>query len=350
MSIAMNTVMNETRPRNEAPVQAIGTERLRVSTSRGSGCVPLYTGGSAEPASVTQVVVMLHGRLRDADAYLRSTERALAASSVDQASVLLAVPQFLATADIEHHGADDDCLHWEWTSWMGGLDARGPAPLSSFDVLDALIDGHLDDARYPRVREIVIAGHSGGAQVAHRHAILSDAAARCRARGVRLRYVIANPSSYVYFDALRPQPDGTLREMDGATCPGFNEWKYGMDKLPRYAQAVDPHTLEQRYMDHDVSYLLGTLDNDPQHPALDRSCAALAQGPQRLARGRAYYAYLRARHPQMRHRLHEVPGAAHSGDAMFVSEEGVRALFGAQARLVKSAASGANANEGGANE
>jgi hypothetical protein len=318
-----------------------------VSTSRGGGNVPLYTGGSSEPASVTQIVVMLHGRLRDADAYLRSTQCALAASSVDQAKVLLAVPQFLATADVEHHAAGNDCLHWEWTAWMGGLDARGPAPLSSFDVLDALVDRYLDNRTYPAVREIVIAGHSGGAQVAHRHAILSDAATRCRARGVTLRYVIANPSSYVYFDALRPQSNGTFRELDRAACPGFNEWKYGIEKLPRYAQAVDPHALERRYMNHDVSYLLGALDDDPHHPALDRSCAALAQGPHRLARGRAYYAYLGARHPQMRHQLHEVPSAAHSGDAMFVSEAGVRALFGADARLARSAAmnSGDGANE-----
>jgi hypothetical protein len=346
----MNLVMNETKPRNERPVQAIAPEWLRVSTSRGSGGVPLYTGGSTKPAHVTQVVVMLHGRLRDADAYLRSTRRALAASSVDEDNVLLAVPQFLATADIEHHRPGDDCLHWEWTSWMGGLDALGPAPLSSFDVLDALIDRYLDALQYPKVREIVVAGHSGGAQVAHRHAILSDAAARCSARGVSLRYVIANPSSYVYFDALRPQRDGTLRELDRAACPGFNEWKYGIEKLPRYAQAPDAHTLEQRYIDHDVSYLLGTHDNDPQHPALDRSCAALAQGPQRLARGRAYYAYLRARHPQMRHQLHEVPGAPHSGDAMFVSEAGVRALFGADARLVRPTASDPGADESGASE
>jgi len=346
----MNQVMNEAKPRNEAPVRAIGPERLRVSTSRGSGCVPLYTGGSMEPANVTQIVVMLHGRLRDADAYLRSTQRALAASSVDEANVLLAVPQFLATADLEHHCADSEYLHWEWTSWMGGLDARGPAPLSSFDVLDALIHHYLDAEHYTAVREIVVAGHSGGAQVAHRHAILSDAAARCRARNVRLRYVIANPSSYVYFDALRPQQDGTLRAMDRAACPGFNEWKYGTEKLPRYAQDIDARALEQRYIDHDVIYLLGTLDNDPLHPALDRSCAAMAQGPQRLARGRAYYAYLRARHPQMKHQLHEVTGAAHSGDAMFVSEAGVRALFGAEARLVKMAASDQDASEAGANE
>jgi len=332
MSVEMNAVMNnQVRPRNEVPVKVVADERLIVSTSRGEAKVPLFTGGSTTPAEATQVVVMLHGRLRDADAYLHSTQRALASSTVEANNVILAVPQFLATADVEHHRLGDDMLHWEWTSWMGGLDAIGPAPLSSFDVLDALIEHYAHDVhtgRFPNVREIVIAGHSGGAQVAHRHAILSDAAERCAVRNVHVRYVIANPSSYVYFDAWRPQNHSVA-------CAGFNDWKYGTQRLPRYADGRDPQSLERRYMNHDVTYLLGTHDNDPAHPALDRSCEAMLQGPHRLARGRAYYAYLQARRPQLRHELHEVQGAGHSGDAMFVSQPGVRALFGTAARLVE---------------
>ncbi|WOD15656.1 hypothetical protein [Paraburkholderia kirstenboschensis] len=335
----MNLSSNhEVRPRNEVPVKIVASERFTVSTSRGKAKVPLFTGGSAEPAEATQVVVMLHGRLRDADAYLRSTQRALNSSTLDANNVILAVPQFLATADVERHRLADDCLHWEWTAWMGGLDAIGPAPLSSFDVLDALIQHYVQNeqgGRYPKLREIVIAGHSGGAQVAHRHAILSDAAAASRARGVKVRYVIANPSSYVYFDAWRPHREDMPGAFDQAACARFNEWKYGTEQLPRYADGLDAQSLERRYVDHDVTYLLGTHDNDPAHPALDRSCEAMMQGPHRLARGRAYYAYLRARHPQLRHELHEVQGAAHSGDAMFVSQAGVRALFGPAVRLAE---------------
>ncbi|WP_069706637.1 alpha/beta fold hydrolase [Burkholderia seminalis] len=336
MSAAMCLRRNhEMRPRNEVPVKVVASERLTVSTSRGAANVPLFTGGTAARATATQVVVMLHGRLRDADAYLRSTQRALDASTADAKSVMLAVPQFLATADVAYHRLADACLHWEWTSWMGGLDAVGPAPLSSFDVLDALVEHYvqgMQSGRYPKLREIVIAGHSGGAQVAHRHAILSNATACCLARGVKVRYVIANPSSYVYFDAWRPHCEG----IDRTACAGFNEWKYGTSRLPRYADGLDAQSLERRYVDHDVTYLLGAHDDDPAHPALDRSCEAMMQGPHRLARGRAYYAYLRARHPALRHVLHEVQGAGHSGDAMFVSQAGVCALFGPSVRLAES--------------
>ncbi|SAK86244.1 hypothetical protein AWB77_04583 [Caballeronia fortuita] len=327
---------NGARPRNEAPVRVVGAARFRISTPRGAGCVPVFFGGASDRASIERVVIMLHGRLRDADAYLRTVERALYASSVARETTLLVAPQFLATADVEHHALDAGTLHWEWTAWMGGLDARGPNALSSFDVLDALIAHYAHCARYPAIRDIVIAGHSGGAQVTHRYAIVG----RASSGAARLRHVIANPSSYVYFDASRPYPASL-------PCDDVNDWKYGLARLPRYA-SENAHTrdLEAHYARSDVTYLLGERDCDPLHPALDRTCAANAQGPHRLARGRAYYAYLLARHHGLMHRYHEVPEAGHSGEAMFGSDAGIRALFGDDARLVRSVAG----DVGGASE
>jgi len=316
------------KPRNEQPVGAVGNEHLRVTTPRGTGVVPFYRSmEERDAANVSRIVVLLHGRLRDADAYLLSAQNALAAASTNPARTLLLVPQFLATADIGAHGLPADTLHWEWTSWMGGDDAAGPAPLSSFDVLDALIEQFADRARFPALTDVVIAGHSGGAQVAHRYAIVGVG---CKAPGVHCRYVIANPSSYVYFDAMRPDAQGILRPADTARCPGVDNWKYGVRRAPRYVEAAQFETLEQRYAAADVIYLLGQEDRDPHHDALDRSCAAAAQGPHRLARGRSYFAYLKERHPALSHRCWEVPGVGHNGAAMLGSHEGVRALFGVE--------------------
>ncbi|MEW6344108.1 MAG: hypothetical protein RXR20_02195 [Paraburkholderia sp.] len=345
------------RPRNEYPVREVAGGHLRVSTARGSGSVPLYRSlDEASDARVSRVVIVLHGRLRDADAYLLSTQRALAAADVNAADTLLLVPQFLAGADIAAHGLDQDMLHWEWTGWMGGDDALGPAPLSSFDVLDSLIESLADRARFGALREVVIAGHSGGAQVAHRYAVVGRATALLERQGVRCRYVIANPSSYVYFDNRRPDGNGGFSPADERACADVDTWKYGIHQPPRYASSAAFDTLEQRYVRSDVIYLLGEADCDPQHQALDRSCAAMAQGPHRLARGLAYFAYLGGRHTQLVHRCWQVPGVGHNGQAMFNSAEGMLALFDARARLghvpggSPELQGGAVATEGGATE
>jgi pimeloyl-ACP methyl ester carboxylesterase len=322
------------RPRNEYPVREVAGARLRVTTARGSGTMPVYrSADEASDARVSRVVIVLHGRLRDADAYLLSAQRALAAADVDASDTLLIVPQFLASADIVAHGLDPETLHWDWTGWMGGDDAAGPAPISSFDVLDSLVEEVADRSRFASLREVVIAGHSGGAQVAHRYAVVGRAAALLEEQGVHCRYVIANPSSYVYFDKLRPDGDGGFSPADESACAGVDTWKYGIHQPPRYASGdASFDVLEQRYARSDVIYLLGESDCDPQHQALDRSCAANAQGPHRLARGLAYFDYLCRRHPQLAHRCWQVPGVGHNGQRMFNSAEGLLALFDAKAR------------------
>ena len=156
-----------------------------------------------------------------------------------------------------------------------------------------------------------------------RYAIAGHAAAALAAAGIAVRYVVANPSSYAYFDATRPVPPVAT------SCPRFNDWKYGMAHRPPYL--VDPATqmLEADYAARDVIYLVGELDTNPAHPALDRSCMAEAEGPTRLDRAHNYYAALQARDgEQLRQRLIGVPGVGHDGDAMFTSPAGLAALFG----------------------
>ena len=75
-------------------------------------------------------------------------------------------------------------------------------------------------------------------------------------------------------------------------------------------------------------YLLGTLDTNPNHPALDKSCMAEAEGPYRYARGHAYVAAMQARdHGTPNHSLWDVPGVGHEGGKMLNSPCGLTAVF-----------------------
>jgi pimeloyl-ACP methyl ester carboxylesterase len=329
-------ITDDERAPNERPVAVVASAHLTVATPAGSGTVPVFTNGDwlAPARNIKRAVILIHGRLRNADTYFDLAQRACALAGGSAADTLLIVPQFLATVDVAAHELPPSTLHWEWTSWMGGGEAEGPAPLSSFDVLDAILQTLASSDRFASLTEVVIAGHSGGAQVVHRYAVVARDQAPLAARGVGLRYVVANPSSYVYFDAMRPTASGEFAAFDAADCPSFNRWKYGLEHLPAYASgedsAVAAEALEARYARADVTVLLGGKDCDPQHPALDRSCAALTQGANRLERGLAYARYMAMRHPQglAKHRTFVIDGVGHDANGMFASAKGLAAVFG----------------------
>jgi pimeloyl-ACP methyl ester carboxylesterase len=302
------------------PVRVVANGRIAV----GDGELPLFVSRdwSVPLLGVRRAVLVLHGRLRDADLYYRTALKAQAAAGALGAESLMIAPQFLAGIDLSAHGLSSRILHWSLVGWEGGEPADGPTHASSFDALDAILRRLADRMLFPDLMDIVVAGHSGGGQVVQRYAVLGRAEEAARTAGSRVRYVVANPSSYVWFTSDRPN-DAVAR-----SCPGYDRWKYGMRELPPYATRQNVEALEQAYARRQVIYLLGTEDTNPNHPALDKSCMAEAQGSNRYARGHAYFAALQVRYgPRLRQTLHDVPGIGHDDDRMLTSACGLAALF-----------------------
>lgn len=313
------------------PVPSVADHRLTVETPDGRGELPVFLSRDwdAPLSGVTLAIIVVHGAQRNADFYLRSAEQALAKSGVAEPTTVLVAPQFLAPPDIGAHGLPNSVLRWSLEGWKGGEPAEGPAPISAFAAFDAVLARLADRRRFPDLARVVIAGHSAGAQVVQRYAVVGRGEAALTRAGIAVRYVVANPSSYLYFSDDRPRPDGSLGPFAGAAaCPGFDRWKYGLAGAPAYVE-TDDAALERQYAARDVVYLLGTADTDPHHPMLDRSCAGNAEGPYRYARGLAYFHYLQTRDgAALKHRVVEVAGVAHDGRGMFTSACGLAVLFG----------------------
>jgi pimeloyl-ACP methyl ester carboxylesterase len=303
------------------PVKAIAESRIAVGDQ---GTLPLYVSRdwSTPLPGVTRAVLILHGRLRNADVYYRSAQTAQAAAGDAGRATIMIVPQFLAGIDIDAYHLPPDTLRWSFEGWEGGEPALGPAPASSFDALDAILARLADRKLFPDLGQVIVAGHSGGGQVVQRYAIAGRGDAVLARDNIAVRYVVANPSSYAYFSPERPQ--GEI----AAACAGYDDWKYGMAHRPPYLAAASPAELERRYVERQVIYLLGTRDTNPDHPALDKSCMAEAQGPYRYARGHAYAAAMAARDGGTPHHLiRDVAGVGHDGDKMLTSPCGLAALF-----------------------
>jgi pimeloyl-ACP methyl ester carboxylesterase len=309
------------RAPNQRPVQAIADGRVAVGDR---GVLPLYLSRdwSTSLPEVTRAVLILHGRLRNADVYYKSAKAAQAAAGAVGQAALMIVPQFLAQLDVDSYHLPADTLRWTLVGWQGGDPAVGPTPASSFDALDAILARLADRQVFPNLAQVVVAGHSGGGQVVQRYAIAGRGETALGRAGIAVRYVVANPSSYAYFGTVRPEP------AIAAACPEYDDWKYGMAARPAYLAEPTPAELERTYVSRRVIYLLGTLDTNPQHPALDRTCMAEAQGPYRYARGHAYAETMRTRDAGTpNHSLWDVPGVGHDGDKMLTSPCGLMALF-----------------------
>lgn len=315
------------------PVTTISDTRFTIDTPQGQAEFPLYLSKDwtvAQP-QVTRAVIVVHGKLRNADVYFRTAQKARDAAHADPDSTLLIAPQFLATLDLRVHDEPADLLRWKGDAWMGGEAARAPLPISSYTVLDAIVTRLADRKLFPNLQHVVIAGHSGGGQVVQRYAVAARNIDVLTREGIDVRYVVANPSTYAYFDAQRPNAQGVAAPFDAAQCADFNQWKYGMENRPPYLDDRSPAQLEAAYASRRVDYLVGGADNDPQQSALDKSCAAEAQGPQRFARAQAYYRYIEARHPEgLKQSLHIVPGVGHDGARMLTSVCALSAMFDTQ--------------------
>lgn len=301
-----------------------------VQTPRGSGYARYFGTSSLDgDASVTRAIVIVHGVLRDADYYYDTGVIAANAAHLLDDTLVIA-PQFVEKSDLAGYAVNPRTLYWN-SQWPGGSDAVAPAPISTYDVFDALISRLSDARRFPKLREIVVAGHSAGGQIVQRYAIVGKAPELDTDAGIPVRLVVSNPSSYLYFTDWRPYPPHD--------CSDCTAWRYGLRGAPRYVTGTVGE-LEARYVKRRVMYLMGAADTNPKEEDLDRTCGGEAQGRYRFERAKFYIAYIGGRHPDgTAQRYAFVKGVGHDNRRMFASECGIAAIFGGS--MASCAAAGA---------
>ncbi len=277
--------------------------------------------------------IMVHGTNRNAEDYFRwALASTAAAGRLDRTAVV--APHFKARTAAGRGDAVEPG-EWFWTNegWKAGLAALNGA-VSSFDVMDRILECFNDAARWPDLREVVVAGHSAGGQYVQRYAAFNRQEPKMR---VRVRYVPANPSSYVYPDEYRLSRGGACTPEGGCTggfteywdsdnCTAYNRYRYGLEKLEGYAAGMDPDQVRKQFAARDVTYLVGELDTSTTDPTLDRTCPAQAQGPNRRERGTTFWNYMRQRF-NARHGFAIAPGCGHAAVCVFAGPAGVKAVF-----------------------
>ena len=296
---------------------------LAAAQLPGGTTLPYLASAPPGDKSLTHALIAIQGYTRDATRTFGAASDAAANANASDDTLIVA-PIFQVPAAeagrCHFHGvpaaAPTDAL-WHCGTWSDGSPALN-APVTSFGATDALIE-QLARA-YPRLRVVTIAGFSAGGQFVQRYAAFSNV----QSANLRLRYVVADPSGFLYFDPWRPVAADE-------SCPDYNDWKFGTDDLPaslgRTAGAA-----RAAYISADIHYLIGALDTGDgpgtAYRLLESSCAAERQGHYRLDRAEHYAAYDAAMLAHGRHPLTIVPGCAHSVSCVFPTPAARAALFG----------------------
>jgi hypothetical protein len=315
----------------DEPTPAMAQYSLLVGDGEGrSGLLPYDASGMPGPPGVggsgaksQRLVVVVHGALRNSACYL---EHAKAAAGPDDADLLIVAPQFLADVDLKKHRDNlaKNTLYWSVESWKGGAPAMGPEPVSSFSAMDSLLCSLAGSGGLAanKVASIVIVGNSAGGQYVNRYAAVGKAPDRLADEGVEIQFVIANPSTYLYFNEERVTRRGG---------PGINTWRYGFEDPPPYVDCTAEESL-RRYARRDVTIMLGAEDRDGAALLLEVSAAAMAQGANRHDRGLKYHKHVQnlvsRAGLQARHRIYELDGVGHDAREVLAAAETRKILFG----------------------
>lgn len=88
--------------------------------------------------------------------------------------VMVVAPAWLSTDDAKAGAALPTDLFFTNGGWSTGGQSRGPGDtsVSSFRVMDLLINKFFDKSKYPQVSSIIVGGHSLGASFSQRYAFL----------------------------------------------------------------------------------------------------------------------------------------------------------------------------------
>ena len=191
-------------------------------------------------AQIKRAVVIIHGLNEDPGTYASNMMSALAQVTTDpnvnRSTVAIMAPYFSNDDDKNYgypwtgglspgRGSTSNCLVWKSSQWSVGASNHYPytsTNTSSYTVLDQIIQYFDNTALFPNMKQIVIAGHSLGAQTVQRYAAI------CQPGNTNspVSYWVANPGSYAWFSTSRP--------LSTTSCSIYDNYREGYTNFTQY--------------------------------------------------------------------------------------------------------------------
>ncbi|WFD33288.1 hypothetical protein MCUN1_000101 [Malassezia cuniculi] len=285
--------------------------------------IPLYVTNHYDAQKIKRVVIVWPGKWRDSWRYINMMGNAYLVAqkypelNVNDGEVYMMSPVFFNQLD--ELALKDDELRWKDYGWSAGGTARSPEEfkhISSFEVIDHLIEMSLDTSKFPNVEKVVVVGHSMGAQANLRYAILK----RPKKYDDRVKYWIGDPGSVIYFDEWRP----VMKH----NCSDYNSWPYGLNdqsSVPLYNRKRAGNggaELVKEFNNRVIRFGVALDDNGRGN----NHCQSKMQGPNRIARSSQWISHRGDSWPSS-HSVDYVPGVSHQDYVMMAYYYSMKFIF-----------------------
>ena len=281
------------------------------------GSLPFYASfpifeDNAEWLDLTAAIIVVHGANRDADNYFSYLSTTLQQENLSDKVALIA-PSFQNDAE-----AEGDEFYWTNTGWRSGNNSLDANDVSSFELVDAIIDRLADKSHFPVLEKVVITGHSSGALFAHLYGAANKA--ENRHPDLQFEYISGN-NQYFYYPGDERINESSNELFFPSGCTGYNFYPLGYNVVPDYVAGTLEMEFNDQFVHRSITYLLGN-GNTPD-PALNTTdCSATLLGSSRYKRGENMYQYMELKYPsEHNHSRVLVEGIGHDGKGMYQSPE-----------------------------
>lgn len=286
-----------------------------ISNSTGEGNFDFYSNypiyeENANWVNLEKAVIVIHGASINPDDYYGYLTTTLEDLNLSESTVLIA-------PDFKENAVMSSDLYWSSLGYRDGKNSNGIVQISSFEVLDIIIDRLADSDYFPVLNEIVITGQSSGGRFVHTYAACNRS--ESLHPSIQFEYLVSE-SQYFYYPTNERINEQTNSLYVPSNCNGLQFWPFGYEFSPNYVNVLDKTTFDEQFINRSITYLLGNGTGfDNQLNTTD--CEAVLSGSSRYQRGENMYLYMALKFPNHNHKKTIVEGVSHNGSAIYTSNE-----------------------------
>lgn len=237
--------------------------------------------------TMTSAIIVVHGNNRNGNEYFNWMTNAVLSLGKASETVIVA-PQFKLSSET---GTNAQHLFYSSNGWKRGFQSLNisSTKYSSYDVIDSLVAVFSDKSHFPNLTNIVVTGHSAGAQFTGLYAAANPM--EDQVTGIEMNYLLAN-SQYFFYPGPERWDAGTSSFTVPGGCANYQSWPYGTESLTEYVSRFQPEEIRNRFVNRKLTFLLGTLDLFTGGTLNTTDCEATLLGENRFQRGENIFNYV----------------------------------------------------------